>query len=165
MEEVAGILWAHKEYKCPDRLWVGGWAGVSSARWAGLWAGLGRRAPLLPGSPTALSTPLPCVSLPRPTPTVSLDPTNSPLNHHTPLFHPPQVYTDVALDPYNCDGHDGIVRDDGVVLNDETIEFLCRQAVSQVGGVRWGGGRGRGGVCSSGPAQRCSARVHRTSVY
>ena len=33
-----------------------------------------------------------------------------------------QVYTDVALDPYNSDGHDGIVRDDGVILNDETIE-------------------------------------------
>ena len=46
-----------------------------------------------------------------------------------PLF---QVYTDVALDPYSCDGHDGIVRDDGVILNDETVEYLCRQAVSQV---------------------------------
>lgn len=42
-----------------------------------------------------------------------------------------QVYTDVALDPYNVDGHDGIVSDEGVVLNDETVEFLCRQAVSQ----------------------------------
>ena len=42
-----------------------------------------------------------------------------------------QVYTDVALDPYNSDGHDGIVRDDGLILNDETVEFLCRQAVSQ----------------------------------
>lgn len=42
-----------------------------------------------------------------------------------------EIYTDVALDPYNSDGHDGIVRDDGVILNDETIEFLCRQAVSQ----------------------------------
>eukprot|EP00200_Dunaliella_tertiolecta_P005250 CAMPEP_0202346664 /NCGR_PEP_ID=MMETSP1126-20121109/5354_1 /ASSEMBLY_ACC=CAM_ASM_000457 /TAXON_ID=3047 /ORGANISM="Dunaliella tertiolecta, Strain CCMP1320" /LENGTH=391 /DNA_ID=CAMNT_0048938097 /DNA_START=80 /DNA_END=1255 /DNA_ORIENTATION=+ len=42
-----------------------------------------------------------------------------------------EVYTDVALDPYNSDGHDGIVRDDGVIMNDETVEFLCRQAVSQ----------------------------------
>lgn len=41
------------------------------------------------------------------------------------------MYTDVALDPYNCDGHDGIVRDDGVIMNDETVEYLCRQAVSQ----------------------------------
>lgn len=37
----------------------------------------------------------------------------------------------MALDPYNIDGHDGIVRDDGVILNDETVEFLCRQALSQ----------------------------------
>lgn len=42
-----------------------------------------------------------------------------------------EIYTDVALDPYNVDGHDGIVRDDGVIMNDETVEFLCRQAVSQ----------------------------------
>ena len=38
----------------------------------------------------------------------------------------------MALDPYNSDGHDGIVRDDGVIMNDETVEYLCRQAVSQV---------------------------------
>ncbi len=41
------------------------------------------------------------------------------------------VMTDVALDPYSCDGHDGIVSTDGVVLNDETIDQLCRQAVVQ----------------------------------
>jgi len=41
------------------------------------------------------------------------------------------VYTDVALDPYSSDGHDGIVSDAGVIMNDETVEFLCRQAVSQ----------------------------------
>ncbi len=41
------------------------------------------------------------------------------------------VMTDVALDPYSCDGHDGIVSSQGVVLNDETVEFLCRQAVVQ----------------------------------
>ncbi len=41
------------------------------------------------------------------------------------------VMTDVALDPYSCDGHDGIVSSEGVVLNDETIEYLCRQAVVQ----------------------------------
>lgn len=38
------------------------------------------------------------------------------------------VVTDVALDPYNCDGHDGIVSSAGVILNDETIEVLCAQA-------------------------------------
>ena len=43
------------------------------------------------------------------------------------------VITDVALDPYNSDGHDGVVRrDEGGelrVLNDETVEILCRQAL------------------------------------
>mmetsp|Transcript_11092 Transcript_11092/g.23207 ORF Transcript_11092/g.23207 Transcript_11092/m.23207 type:complete len:423 (+) Transcript_11092:43-1311(+) len=42
------------------------------------------------------------------------------------------VHTDVALDPYNTDGHDGIVDDlTGRVLNDETVLMLCKQAVSQ----------------------------------
>lgn len=40
------------------------------------------------------------------------------------------VVTDVALDPYNSDGHDGIVRD-GIILNDETVEVLVKQALSQ----------------------------------
>lgn len=41
------------------------------------------------------------------------------------------VITDVALDPYSSDGHDGIVAKDGRILNDETIEVLCRQALCQ----------------------------------
>ncbi|CAI5459499.1 unnamed protein product [Closterium sp. Yama58-4] len=41
------------------------------------------------------------------------------------------IYTDVALDPYNSDGHDGIVREDGVIMNDETVHQLCLQAVAQ----------------------------------
>lgn len=42
------------------------------------------------------------------------------------------LFTDVALDPYSSDGHDGIVDgDSGVILNDETVEVLCRQAVVQ----------------------------------
>jgi len=40
------------------------------------------------------------------------------------------VICDVALDPYNSDGHDGLVRD-GKILNDETVEALCKQAVVQ----------------------------------
>ena len=40
------------------------------------------------------------------------------------------VICDVALDPFNSDGHDGLVRD-GVVLNDETLDVLCRQSVTQ----------------------------------
>ena len=39
------------------------------------------------------------------------------------------VITDVALDPYSSDGHDGLVAPDGRILNDETVEILCRQAV------------------------------------
>ena len=40
------------------------------------------------------------------------------------------IMCDVALDLYNSDGHDGLVRD-GRVLNDETVEILTRQAVVQ----------------------------------
>ena len=40
------------------------------------------------------------------------------------------VICDVALDPYNADGHDGLVID-GVVANDETVSALCRQALVQ----------------------------------
>jgi porphobilinogen synthase len=40
------------------------------------------------------------------------------------------VITDVALDPYSSMGHDGLVSDDGRVLNDETIAVLCEQALS-----------------------------------
>ena len=40
------------------------------------------------------------------------------------------VICDVALDPFNSDGHDGLVRD-GRILNDETVEVLCRQALVQ----------------------------------
>lgn len=39
------------------------------------------------------------------------------------------VITDVALDPYNSDGHDGLVAKDGRILNDETVEVLCKQAL------------------------------------
>ncbi|PSQ51495.1 MAG: porphobilinogen synthase [Bacteroidetes bacterium QH_10_64_37] len=38
------------------------------------------------------------------------------------------VITDTALDPYNSDGHDGIVRD-GQILNDATIDVMCEMAV------------------------------------
>ncbi|MFY0593711.1 porphobilinogen synthase [Roseivirga sp.] len=40
------------------------------------------------------------------------------------------IMTDVALDPYSSDGHDGIVQD-GKILNDETLEVLGKQALSQ----------------------------------
>lgn len=40
------------------------------------------------------------------------------------------IITDVALDPYTSHGHDGIIRDD-IILNDETVEILTKQAVVQ----------------------------------
>ncbi|TAJ25285.1 MAG: porphobilinogen synthase, partial [Reyranella sp.] len=40
------------------------------------------------------------------------------------------IVCDVALDPFNSDGHDGIVRD-GVILNDESVEALIKQAIVQ----------------------------------
>lgn len=40
------------------------------------------------------------------------------------------VCTDVALDPYSDQGHDGVVED-GKILNDVTINQLCKQAVCQ----------------------------------
>ena len=39
------------------------------------------------------------------------------------------VITDVALDPYSTEGHDGIVRD-GEVLNDETLDVLAAQSLT-----------------------------------
>ena len=40
------------------------------------------------------------------------------------------VISDVALDPYTSHGQDGLVED-GYVVNDATIEILCKQAVAQ----------------------------------
>ena len=39
------------------------------------------------------------------------------------------VMTDVALDPYSIYGHDGII-DNGLILNDETSEFLAEMSIS-----------------------------------
>ena len=43
------------------------------------------------------------------------------------LFPEITLFSDIALDPYNSDGHDGLVKN-GKILNDETIEILCKQA-------------------------------------
>ena len=40
------------------------------------------------------------------------------------------VMTDVALDPFTTHGQDGIIDDDGYVLNDITTEVLVKQALS-----------------------------------
>ena len=59
------------------------------------------------------------------------------------------VMTDVALDPYSSDGHDGIVSQEGVVLNDETVDMLCQQAVAQA----------RSGADLVGPSDMMDGRV------
>jgi porphobilinogen synthase len=41
------------------------------------------------------------------------------------------VLTDVALDPYTSHGHDGLLHDDGRILNDATVEVLVGQALNQ----------------------------------
>ena len=41
------------------------------------------------------------------------------------------ILTDVALDPYTADGHDGITDEAGYVLNDETSKILVEQALVQ----------------------------------
>ncbi len=40
------------------------------------------------------------------------------------------LVTDVALDPYSSDGHDGLVKN-GQILNDETVEILAKMAAVQ----------------------------------
>ena len=40
------------------------------------------------------------------------------------------IICDVALDPYTSHGQDGLVRD-GIVINDESVEMLCEQALVQ----------------------------------
>ncbi|MHA8069586.1 porphobilinogen synthase [Aquirufa ecclesiirivi] len=40
------------------------------------------------------------------------------------------LLTDVAMDPYSSDGHDGIVKD-GRILNDETLPVLAKMAIAQ----------------------------------
>ncbi|MFT4033847.1 MAG: porphobilinogen synthase [Siphonobacter sp.] len=40
------------------------------------------------------------------------------------------IMTDVAMDPYSSDGHDGLVEN-GEILNDETLEILGKMALAQ----------------------------------
>lgn len=58
------------------------------------------------------------------------------------------VMTDIALDPYNIDGHDGFVRD-GVIVNDETVAALVRMALAQA----------RAGADILGPSDMMDGRV------
>ena len=40
------------------------------------------------------------------------------------------IITDVALDPFTSHGQDGLIDDNGYVINDETVEVLVKQAIS-----------------------------------
>ncbi len=40
------------------------------------------------------------------------------------------ILCDVALDPYTTHGHDGVM-DDSQILNDKTVEILCKQSLIQ----------------------------------
>jgi porphobilinogen synthase len=41
------------------------------------------------------------------------------------------IMTDVALDPFTSHGHDGLIDEEGNILNDPTVEVLVKMAVSQ----------------------------------
>jgi porphobilinogen synthase len=41
------------------------------------------------------------------------------------------IITDVALDPFTTHGHDGIIDEQGNILNDETVDILAKMSVSQ----------------------------------
>ena len=40
------------------------------------------------------------------------------------------IFSDVAMDPYNSDGHDGVVRE-GQIINDDTLPILAKMAIVQ----------------------------------
>lgn len=58
------------------------------------------------------------------------------------------LMTDVAMDPYSSDGHDGLVEN-GKILNDETLEILGKMAVAQA----------RAGADILGPSDMMDGRV------
>ncbi len=65
--------------------------------------------------------------------THSYDPSNFYLLAATEIkkrFPEACLISDVALDPYSIDGHDGIVRN-GKIVNDETLEVLAKMSVAQ----------------------------------
>lgn len=58
------------------------------------------------------------------------------------------LMSDVAMDPYSSDGHDGLVKD-GVILNDETLPILGQMAVAQA----------QAGIDILGPSDMMDGRV------
>lgn len=58
------------------------------------------------------------------------------------------IMSDVAMDPYSSDGHDGLVKN-GEILNDETLEILGKMALAQA----------RAGIDILGPSDMMDGRV------
>lgn len=58
------------------------------------------------------------------------------------------VMSDVAMDPYSSDGHDGLVKN-GKILNDETLPILAKMAIAQA----------QAGVDIIGPSDMMDGRV------
>lgn len=58
------------------------------------------------------------------------------------------LMSDVALDPYSSDGHDGLVEN-GMILNDETLPILSRMALAQA----------QAGIDIIGPSDMMDGRV------
>jgi len=58
------------------------------------------------------------------------------------------LMSDVALDPYSSDGHDGIVRN-GKIINDDTLPILAKMAVAQA----------QAGIDIIGPSDMMDGRV------
>lgn len=58
------------------------------------------------------------------------------------------LMSDVAMDPYSSDGHDGLVKD-GVILNDETLPILSKMSVAQA----------QAGIDIIGPSDMMDGRV------
>ena len=64
------------------------------------------------------------------------------------------VMTDVALDPYTSHGQDGVIDDNGYVINDETVGILKRQAIVQA----------QAGVDIVAPSDMMDGRIHAIRV-
>jgi porphobilinogen synthase len=83
--------------------------------------------------------------------TISYDPDNFYLKTITKIkkdFPEACIMTDVAMDPYSSDGHDGLVEN-GEILNDETLDILGKMSVAQA----------RAGADILGPSDMMDGRI------
>ncbi|MEJ2005593.1 MAG: porphobilinogen synthase, partial [Cyclobacteriaceae bacterium] len=59
------------------------------------------------------------------------------------------LMSDVAMDPYSSDGHDGLVDEHGIILNDDSLEILAGMALAQA----------EAGIDMIGPSDMMDGRV------